>query len=337
MKTRDHLKIALSILALAALSFACSYFSIFFFGAGSRLWLFIAAPLTVITLAGLVLAVLMLRTQVWVFAGILLLAGLVSPLSLNVEPGPWIDDLPRLARTILILTPVLIPSLALVVAAALICTRLKPAQGRRGPLPAYAIRLQMKIQPSIREVAALLILVALLLAGILYHLYWLMVWDYTTDSLGNIWLILPGMAALLACATLVILLPGRWKILAGLYLLIVPAMFFVSNLARQVDHNLLTETRAGRVSRAIEAFHEREGRYPQKLDQLLPRYLLSLSEPVIIYGQGWCYDGGDDYYRLGYIFRKNWMDWNITGRVAAEKGQAPDLPPICTQEIARLR
>jgi hypothetical protein len=73
----------------------------------------------------------------------------------------------------------------------------------------------------------------------------------------------------------------------------------VSARAQRVDHHQLTGERAGRTSQAIETYYARKGSYPQDLWQLTPWYVLSLPGLVIIYGQDWCYDGGDDYYRLG--------------------------------------
>ena len=82
-------------------------------------------------------------------------------------------------------------------------------------------------------------------------------------------------------------------------------MIAVSARAQSVDFRQLTEERAERASQAIETYCAREGRYPQDLRQLTPGYVLSLPGPVTIYGQDWCFDGGDDYYRLGYVYREH--------------------------------
>ena len=57
----------------------------------------------------------------------------------------------------------------------------------------------------------------------------------------------------------------------------------------------------------------------------------------IIYGQDWCYDGGEDYYRLGYVYREHWSDPPTIGRIYKTKGEAPDLHDMCEEEIAALR
>ena len=296
----------------------------------------IAGSAVLLILLGLVVSVRRLKTRVWVFAGLLLLAGLASPLSLNVEADRDLAGLPGVIRAVYSLFPALIPSAALVVIAALMVSSVKLVLGKHA---SQVVRYGRPLQPqqARREAAILLGLSALLVAGILYHLYWLIVWDSTTDAVSYLWLILPVLAAIYSGVMLAINLPA-WKILSFLYALLLPAaMIAVSVIASQVDFRQLTQERAGRIVRAIQAYHEREGHYPQSLRQLSPRYLLSLSEPVVLYGQSWCYDGGDDFYRLGYVYRKHWSDPNLIGQVYTATGEAPDLPPICGQEIAALR
>jgi hypothetical protein len=110
-------------------------------------------------------------------------------------------------------------------------------------------------------------------------------------------------------------------------------MIAVSARAQRVDFRQLTEERAERVTQAIETYYAREGRYPQDLRQLVPRYVLSLPGPVIIYGQDWCYDGGEDYYRLGYLDREHWSDPRLFGRVYSAKGDSPLKVDVCQPAI----
>ncbi len=177
-----------------------------------------------------------------------------------------------------------------------------------------------------------------MLAKTLYNLYWLTVWDNTDDPLGYFWLGFPVLAALFSGVMLSITLPGRTKLAGFLYSLLIPAlMIAVSARAQSVDFRQLTEERAGRASQAIETYYAREGRYPQDLRQLTPGYVLSLPGPVIIYGQDWCYDGGDDYYRLGYVYREHWSDPRLSGRIYKTKGEAPDLYRMCEEEVVALQ
>jgi hypothetical protein len=148
---------------------------------------------------------------------------------------------------------------------------------------------------------------------------------------------IPILAALFCGGLLAFTLPGRTK-WAGLYALLIPAlMIAVSARAQAVDYRRLTEERAAQVSHAVEAYYAREGRYPQNLRQLTPRYLLSLPGPIIMNGQGWCYDGGDGYYRLGYLDREHWSSPILIPRAYRTGGQVPDLPGICDEQITALQ
>jgi hypothetical protein len=114
-------------------------------------------------------------------------------------------------------------------------------------------------------------------------------------------------------------------------------MIAVSARAQRVDFRQLTEERAERVTQAIETYYAREGHYPQDLRQLTPWYALSLPGPVIIYGQEWCYDGGEDYYRLGYVYREHWSDPRLIGQIYKTKGEVPDLHGMCEEEVVALQ
>ena len=108
-------------------------------------------------------------------------------------------------------------------------------------------------------------------------------------------------------------------------------------MAQRVDFRQLTEARAERVSEAIENYYGRYGRFPQNLSQLTPRYILSLPEPVIIYGQTWCYEGGDDYFRLGYVSRLHWSDPRLSGHLHKDAGDLSTLSPLCQKEVAAIQ
>ncbi|HNQ94124.1 MAG TPA: hypothetical protein PKH47_05550, partial [Anaerolineales bacterium] len=99
----------------------------------------------------------------------------------------------------------------------------------------------------------------------------------------------------------------------------------------------LTSQNAERVVQAIESFYAREGRYPESLSDLTPRFILALPEPIIIYGQTWCYESGDDYYRLGYVDREHWSDPRMIGRIYKAEGQPAQQSLMCEAEIAALQ
>lgn len=180
---------------------------------------------------------------------------------------------------------------------------------------------------------------AFLLAVALYNFYWLTVWDSTYDGLGYLWLFFPVLGVFLAASWWVSTLAGRAKVAGLFYLLLLPVVLMViSGLAQDVDFERLTADRAERISQALETFYLQEGYYPENLQQLTPRYLFSRAEPVIIFGQDWCYDGSREYYRLGYVYRQHWSDPRLVGRIhRATNGFGAGWPAICQEEISALQ
>ncbi len=248
------------------------------------------------------------NSKVWVFTGLVLLALLLIPTSL------LFSDLTTAAFF-------LIP-LALINAAFLLYSGLSLRSS----------------EPQARIVIPVFFVGILLIIGTLFKIYDLTVWDNTYDSLKYILLFAPMLAVLLSGLTLLIALPSKTKLAGIAYLLLVPAlMIWVSTLAQRVDFRALTSQRADRVVQAIESFYAREGRYPESLSELTPRSMLSLPEPVIIYGQTWCYESGDGYYRLGYVDREHWSDPRMIGRIFKAEGQPAQQSLMCEAEIATLQ
>jgi hypothetical protein len=178
----------------------------------------------------------------------------------------------------------------------------------------------------------------LLLLKVLHKLYWLLIWDSTYDPFDFLWLIFILPAVLFAGISLSFALPDRTKWAGFSYLLLMLALIMgVFTLTQQADFRQLTQTRAERVSQALAAYHNQVGHYPQDLQQLTPRYIFSLAEPVIIYGQAWCYDGSMDYYRLGYVYREHWSDLRLSGKLYKAAGDVSHLQPLCLAEVTALQ
>jgi hypothetical protein len=221
------------------------------------------------------------------------------------------------------------PPLALLIAGLLFCAgvRALPPQPAAGRLIAAG-----------SSIATLCLgLCALLLARTLHFLYWLLIWDSTYDSLFIFWMVLPALAALAAGGVVIAVLPHRrpW---ATAYAVLGPLLLIgVFVLALRVDSRQLTEQRAARVTQAITAYHAREGRYPRTLRELTPWPALFLPGPVIIHGQDWCYQAGDDYYQLGYVYRAHWSDPRLVGLLVSAQGAAPSRADLCADEIALMQ
>jgi hypothetical protein len=182
-----------------------------------------------------------------------------------------------------------------------------------------------------------LVLSGLVLAVTLYNLYWLMVLDNTTDSVGIFWLVFTAPAGFFCVSLLFLHLLQRATWGGLLYAILIPALIIiVSMLAWRVDYRALTEARAERVGRAIEAYYDRNGHYPESLEQLAPRYALSLLRPVIINGQDWCYEGDEDGYVFGYVDREHWSSPDLFEHLSGTGGSSTNLPNLCESEIEAI-
>jgi len=330
---RKQTERAAVVLVLSALTLVCWQFAVLMFGFRlfGPLSCLIVIPIVLLFVSALALAARKVSHRVWILAAaLLLLPGLSLPASVvnnifTASPEPPFGLS-------------LMPSVALLITALLLYSGLNAYREWQHASAVEDGRSQEQRKRAGRAAAVVFVVGALLLAKTLHNLYWLTVWDNTYDSLGYLWLVAPVVAVLFSGVMLSITLPGRTKLAGFLYSLLIPAlMIAVSARAQRVDFRQLTEERAGRTSQAIETYYAREGHYPQDLRQLTPWYVLSLPGPVIIYGQDWCYDGGEDYYRLGYVYREHWSDPPTIGRIYKTKGEAPDLHDMCEEEIAALR
>ena len=326
------MKIKISyLIALALLTLGCWLTAMGLFGARSPVWLLVLGIAAWLFISAMVWAARKMSAKVWIYTGLLTLVVLFLPTSMLVP-----DNLSQPLDGSL--TFILIISFALIITAMLLNSSLSLYKEWQNAGAGEDENSQTQRKLAGGTAAIALVLSALLLAKVLHNLYWFTVWDNTDDSLGYIWLVIPVLAALFSSEILLITLPGRTKVASILYLVIIPGlMILVSARAQRVDFRQLTVERAEQISQALETYHSQEGRYPQSLQHLTPGYVLSLPAPVIIYGQNWCYDGGDDYYRFGYVYREHWSDPRLIGQVYGTKGELPDLNRMCEREVVALQ
>jgi hypothetical protein len=190
--------------------------------------------------------------RAWMIAGLVILVGLLSPTS------GLVGGLPAAIRVSLFL----LPEAALFVSGMLVASAVTArfpsreaglASGETAPAPRGR---------STRDFATCLVLAGLLLAKTLHNLYWLTVWDNTTDGLGYFWLAAPVIAVWATGIVMSMSLSGRRKLAAGYAVLVVALLIAVSSRAQSADFRALTEDRASRVVAAIEAYRARRGAYP---------------------------------------------------------------------------
>jgi hypothetical protein len=274
-------------------------------------------------------------TRLWIIAGLLCLAGLLLPTSL-LPDHPL--GLPQPFGTLAAITIFILPSLGLILVNLLFQTGINYYIEWKDASKVENVDRQAPHKPAGRVILFVFILAFLLLGKILYNFYWLIVWDITYDPIDIMWLFFPLLAILIATFLSIKPLTDKTRVIGPLYLLLAPLLLIsVYASAKQVDFHQLTEERATSISQAIEAYHVRVGHYPQNLQQLTPWFMLTIPSPVIINGAGWCYNGGDGYYRLGYVYREHWSAPLITGLLFKSQGEVAGLPALCEKEIADFK
>jgi hypothetical protein len=148
-----------------------------------------------------------------------------------------------------------------------------------------------------------LILIAILLAGVAYQNYWEGIWSSAHARAFEDHLPFAHfMISLIAGVALALMLSRSSPWVGPLYTVGVTTIAALAFTAGwHVSAFDMTERRAASVNSAILAYQRQHGYYPKNLAELSPRYLPILPPPVVVHQGGWCYEGGSDYYRLGYI------------------------------------
>ena len=99
------------------------------------------------------------------------------------------------------------------------------------------------------------------------------VWVQAEDSLS----VIPGVVFMVATAAAMLLAWAvtGWRRLAALVfaLLVTLTASYASGQGWRMSPTWLTETRAEKINRAIQRYHERQGYYPSRLANLMPFYL----------------------------------------------------------------
>jgi hypothetical protein len=265
-------------------------------------------------LAGMLAALLVFALLLWLIArrgpGYLVLLTLACLAFLF-----YVNNLPRPPLIFGNLWPVIYFSmhpLLVAVLAALVYRSLRP-QPETSPQVPSGLRLTY------------LALGALLLGYFAYTIYWTSIWDHTSDGLGGLFFSLYGsITAVAAGLVMAYLLPGQQRLAGIVFALLVPlSLNWAFDRGWQISYHKITEDRAVKIETALDRYSADHGRYPQDLDALSPRYLLSIPRPVILRTVGWCYRAGEHHYRLGTFYRE-FFSLPISFRLYAQAGDPPD-------------
>lgn len=163
------------------------------------------------------------------------------------------------------------------------------------------------------------------------------VWVRAEDSLSVMPIILFIVAT--AAAMLLAWAVTGWRRLAalGFVLLVTLTVSYASNLGWRLSPTFSTEARAEKIERAIHRYYERQGHYPSRLANLMPFYLWRIPQPMIFRDQTWCYEGGDDYYRLGYVHQPGFGWHDISIRIHDAVGEPPEPSWPCNDALEKAK
>jgi len=199
-----------------------------------------------------------------------------------------------------------------------------------------------ELPPTWREVALTLIMVAILFSMVGYQAMLTSLWDVATDGLGWVLLLMTSSTIGIGSAMLMTWSIPRKRLWASiLFAFTVPLILAQAHNVANYDKDhtwgtkpiITTEYRAEKIDKAIQHYYEKNNEYPQALSELTPWYLLYIPNPVIIPGQDWCYEGGIDHYRLGYVYRE-FFSMPASVRVHSFAGEPSTSNWGCEEEAA---
>ncbi|NTU83809.1 MAG: hypothetical protein HGA45_31290 [Chloroflexales bacterium] len=182
--------------------------------------------------------------------------------------------------------PVLMPEVLICAAIGLIVVGL--ARGRAPVLSAAALALSVAL---------------VFLAGA--RIYLESILDAVPDRSGAIGMVLRVSIISITAAVLLTLFLSSWRRIVGPCFALIVVVSAPLALQAGFEAGPVTERLANVVGHAIERYHADHQSYPRALAELTPWYLIVVPQPVIVAGDRWCYDGGVDYYRLGYVSHIN--------------------------------
>lgn len=182
-------------------------------------------------------------------------------------------------------------------------------------------------------------LAVILIAASAYYVFWDGVWSSAharafEDHLpfGHI------IFALAAGVFLALALKGRSRWAGPTFTLAITTIAVIAlTWGWNVSAFELTAARAERVSNALERYLVDHQRYPDKLDELNPRYLLVIPPPVVVRQGGWCYQSSGNDFALGYIsgdFTYFTSDFYI--KQVPDANLEPAVFPRCTKLVEAM-
>jgi hypothetical protein len=230
---------------------------------------------------------------------------------------------PRILGSIIFILIYVSPGLSTVVSALLVTQGIQAIAGNAGTFGKEILKIGFAV------------MVILFMA---YTIYWGSIWDNTSDGLLGVFALYPSaLVAIGSGMIMMLVLRGRQRIVGTVFLVAAPLILYQSFEAGwRVSYHKITEGRAERIAQALERFHAREGSYPESLDELTPRDLLFIQQPVILAGEKWCYESGGNSYRLSAFYREA-FSMPVSLHTYESAGDLPLGPPICEERLAEMK
>ena len=181
-------------------------------------------------------------------------------------------------------------------------------------------------------------LASVLILYLAYIIFWGSVWDQTSDGIYGVFIShQTSLIAVGAGMIMALTLRGRQRLAGFIFILVVPVLFYQSFEAGwDVSYHDITEKRAERISQALETFRVREGQYPDALKALTPRDLLYIQQPMILAGEEWCYQGGEDAFQLAAFYRE-YFSSPVSLKLYKSAGEPPPGPLPCEERLAAMK
>jgi hypothetical protein len=221
------------------------------------------------------------------------------------------------------------PAVAVVTSAVLVTTGLQKYDAAKDNAP----------KGTSHRMRLLMFGLAFLLPALLaYVAFWSSVRDHTNDGLSGLFISRSSaLVAMGAGMMMTLALRGKARLAGLVFILVVPVMLYQSFEAGwRVSYHEITETRAARIAGALDQFKEREGYYPDSLNELTPRDLLLIQQPMILAGEEWCYESGGNYYRLAAFYRE-FFSAPVSLHLYESAGDVPSSPQPCEERLAEMK
>lgn len=221
------------------------------------------------------------------------------------------------------------PGLAVVTAGVLLTAVLQPENAPDTPTTHSRV-LWQRLLIGVLAVGLIIVLA--------YVIFWGSVWDQTSDGVfGFLISELAGVMAIGVGIAMTTALWGNRRLIGLLFIAVVPVLFYQTfEWGWEASYHAITERRPAQIAGALDQFHEREGHYPETLAALTPRDLLFIRRPVILAGEAWCYQGGNDFYRLA-AFHREFFSSPVSLRVYEAAGEPPPGTWECEERLAAMK